>query len=149
MKKIIIKNLWLKVLALFLAVIVWLYVVGELNKGTPNQRALFERILPYRIEAREVPIKIALIGKPLNGYRVLHEKATVKPSTCIIMAPKNVLKNISHVATEDIDIGEFTKSVVKQIKVKPIGGGVIVKGNFFVTVAIPIEKIERKKEVAQ
>jgi len=146
MKKIIIKNLWLKVLALFLAVVVWLYVVGELNKGPPNQRALFERILPYRIEASEITIKIALIGKPLEGYRVLNDKATVQPSSCIIMAPRNVLKGISHVTTEDIDIGEFTKSIVKQIKIKPMGGGAILNGNFLVTVAVPIEKIEQKEK---
>lgn len=44
MKELIIKNLWLKLLALFLAVILWLYIVGELNKGTPEEKVLFEKI---------------------------------------------------------------------------------------------------------
>lgn len=48
MKQLIMQNFWLKVLALFLATLVWLYVVGELNKGTPEERALFERILPFK-----------------------------------------------------------------------------------------------------
>ena len=144
MKRIAIKNLWLKVAALFLAIIVWVYVVGELNKGTPNQRALFERMLPYKVIAREVPIKIALIGKPLSGYRVLVERINVKPSSCIIMAPRNVLKSISYVTTEDIDVGEFTKSVLKKVKIKPVGPGIYLEKDFLVNIAVPIEKIKKQ-----
>ena len=44
MKRLVIKNFWLKVLALFLAVIVWFYVVGELNKGTPEEKTLLRTL---------------------------------------------------------------------------------------------------------
>jgi len=141
-RKIIIKNFWLKVSAFFLAIIVWLYVVGELNKGTLDERAFFEKILPYKAQAVEVPIKVTLIGKPLTGYRILNERISVKPSTCVIIASKNLLKNIEYATTEEIDISEFTKSVVKQVRLKPVGTGIILEKHFFVTVAIPVEKIE-------
>jgi hypothetical protein len=32
-KKIIINNFWLKVISLIIAIIVWLYVSGEITKG--------------------------------------------------------------------------------------------------------------------
>ncbi|MDD5450113.1 MAG: hypothetical protein PHO42_05910 [Candidatus Omnitrophica bacterium] len=47
MRRFIIKNFWLKLVALFLAIIVWLYVVGELNKGTTEEKAVIHRVLPW------------------------------------------------------------------------------------------------------
>lgn len=49
MREIILRNFWLKILALFFAILVWLYVVGELNKGTPEERALFKKIINAKI----------------------------------------------------------------------------------------------------
>lgn len=48
MRQLIVANFWLKLLAFFLAIIVWLYVVGELNKGSPEEKAFFEKMLFYR-----------------------------------------------------------------------------------------------------
>lgn len=45
MKRLIIENFWLKLLALLLAIIIWMYVVGEANKGAPEEKAVFKRIL--------------------------------------------------------------------------------------------------------
>lgn len=149
MKQLIVANFWLKILALFLAIIVWLYVVGELNKGSPEESALFFRIMPFRVSAKEVPIKVALVGKPLNGYQILAETVTVKPAAYAILAPSSIVKKIEYVTTEDIDIGEFTKSVVKEVKLKPIGGGVTLDKNFIVKVVIPVHKIEQAPEAGK
>lgn len=48
MRQLIAANFWLKVLALFLAIVVWLYVVGELNKGSPEEKAFFNKMMFYR-----------------------------------------------------------------------------------------------------
>jgi len=149
MKQLVVKNFWLKVLALFLAVIVWLYVVGELNKGTPDEKSLFDRILPSRLAAKEIPIKVALVGKPRPGYHLLSEEISVKPSSCVILTSRNLLKNIGYLTTEEIDISEFTKSIAKEIKVRPVGPGVILEKDFYVTVVIPIRKLEEQKQVTQ
>jgi len=147
MKQFVVKNFWLKVLALFLALIVWFYVASELGKGTPEEKELFERVLPYRVSAKEVPIKINMIGQPHEGYRILNDRITIRPSACLILGPKSLLKNLSYVTTEAIDIGEFTKSIIKEIKIKPIGAGIVLENDFMVNVAIPIEKIEQEQEV--
>lgn len=44
--RFITRNFWLKIVALFLAIIIWVYVVGELNKGSLDEKAFLERILP-------------------------------------------------------------------------------------------------------
>ncbi|MBI4335427.1 MAG: YbbR-like domain-containing protein [Candidatus Omnitrophica bacterium] len=142
-KQLILKNFWLKVTAFFLAVVIWLYVVGELNKGTPEEKALFERVLPYKVAGKQVPVKAAIVGKPRPGYQVFAERVTIKPSACVILAPQGVLKGIQYVTTEDIDISEFTRSVSKEVRIKPIGrAGITVDNHVFVRVLIPIRRIE-------
>lgn len=149
MRQLIVTNFWLKALALFLALIVWLYVVGELNKGSPEEKALFLRIMPFKLYAKEVPIKVALVGKPRYGYQVAVEKVVVKPEAYAILAPRSIAKDIEYVTTEDIDIGEFTKSAAKEVKLKPIGGGVVLDRNFMVKVVIPVHKIEPAAEAGE
>jgi YbbR domain-containing protein len=146
MMQFITKNFWLKVSALFLAVIVWLYVVGELNKGTPEEKNLFEQMLPAKLSAKEVPIKISLTGRPPAGYRVLGDSISIKPAACVIIGPKGLLKNISCVMTERIDTSEFTKSIAKEVKIKPLGAGIALENDLYVYVVIPIQKIEREGE---
>jgi len=142
MKQLIIKNFWLKMLALFLAFVVWVYVVGELDKGTPDERALLNRVLPYKLAAKSVPVKAAIVGSPRAGYHILNEAIIIRPSTCLVMAPQNLLKNINYVTTEDIDLSEFTRPVSKEARIKPIGGGVMLEKDFFVRVVIPVKKAE-------
>ena len=144
MIKIILNNFWLKITALLLALISWFYIVSELNKGTPEEKTFFEQILPARISAKEVPIKVNLIGKPPAGYRVLDDAITIKPSSCVIMAQRNLLTNIPYLTTDEIDIGEYTKSVTKQVSLKPVGHGIIFDKDSHVVVVIPVQKIERE-----
>lgn len=141
----IVNNFWLKVTALFLAVILWMYVVGELGRGTEQEAVFFDRILPYKAVAKEVPVKVNLIGQPKPGFRVLNDQITVKPSHCIVMGPKNSLKAIQYLTTQEIDMGELTGSFVRQVKVKSPGQGFIMEKDFFVTVVVPVQKIEQEK----
>jgi len=143
-KSFIMRHFWLKVTALLLAVIAWLYVVGELDKGTLQEQELFEKILPYRLSAKEVPIKINILGNPPHGYRVVLESVTITPSTCVIFASKNFLRNVEYIATEATDISEYTKPVTRRIKLKPVRSGIILENDFFVDIVIPIEKIAEK-----
>jgi len=142
MRQLIVKNFWLKALALSLAFIIWVYVVGELDKGTPDEKALFNRMLPYKLAAKSVPIKAAIVGSPKPGYRIQNEAIMIRPSTCLVMAPQNLLKSIHYVTTEDIDLSEFTRPASKEVKIKPIGGGVMLEKDFFVRVVIPVKKAQ-------
>ncbi len=145
MKQFFVKDFWLKMLALFFAFAVWVYVVSELNKGTPEEKEFFGKFLPYKVSALEVPIKVALIGKPLTGYRVLNDRIVIRPSTCLLIAPRNLIKTISYVTTADIDISELTKSVARQVKIRPVGPGIFLEKDFFVNIVIPVERVEYDK----
>lgn len=57
MKQLIVRNFWLKLMALLLAIIVWLYVVGELNKGTPEEKAFFKKVLPLEKAGQETGVE--------------------------------------------------------------------------------------------
>ena len=144
MKRLIIKNFWLRVLALFLAVLVWFYVMGELNKDKTHDSSLFERMLPYRATTKEVPIKVTLIGEPASGYKVIENDISVIPSRCLLVAPTNILDEVDHISTEEIYLNEFTRSISKDIKIKPISSGITLEKDFLIRVTIPIKKIEQE-----
>lgn len=44
------ENVWLKIGSLLLALILWFYVVNELNKGSEEERQFLKRILPMSAE---------------------------------------------------------------------------------------------------
>jgi len=145
-KQLVMKNIWFKVLAFFLAVISWFYVVGELNKGSMSDKSIFDRILPRRMVAKQIPIKINLIGTPPKGYIVQNDKVSIKPSECIVLGSRSFLRRIEYITTEEIDMSEFTRSIVKRLKIKPVTRGIIMEKDFFVNVVIPIEKIQQDTE---
>ena len=145
MKKLVVKNFWLKVLALFLAVIVWFYILGELRKAAEKEGKVFERILPFRVSSKSVPIKATIVGQLASGYRIRYKDIEIKPDNYVLIGPKNMLRGIFFVTTEAIDVGEYTKPVTKKAGIETIGPGIIADERFFVTVTIPIEKIPKEK----
>ncbi len=46
MKDFFTYNIGLKITALILALVLWFYIVSELNKGTDEERQLLNKILP-------------------------------------------------------------------------------------------------------
>lgn len=146
LKDLIVKNFWLKVLALFLAVLSWFYIIGELDKRAPEGSAFFKQVLPYRMVAQDMPIKINLVGKPRTGYQVLYDKITIKPSSCVILAPRYLMQKLSSITTDQINIGEFTKPIVKKVHIRPVGHGIILESDFVVDVVIPIKKIQPQEQ---
>lgn len=141
MKSIILNNLGLKLLALFLAVVTWFYIVVELQKGTPEEREVLQRILPYRMVSKQIPIKLNLIGEPQKGYMVEYDKIVIEPSTCVMIGPGSFLNRLSAVNTQSIDISEYTKTFTKDISIISPTKGVTMKEKF-VSVTIPIIKVK-------
>lgn len=141
MKNIILNNLGLKLLALFLAVLTWFYIVEELQKGAIEESEALKSIFPYRIVSKQLPIKLNLTGEPEAGYRMLKDKITLDPSSCVIIGPKSFLKKVSSIETQPISISGDVKTIIKDISIIPPIKGISIKEKF-VTVTIPIEKSE-------
>jgi len=55
-----------------------------------------------RIKQKLVPIKIALIGEPLSGFRVAN--VNLIPDEVVVEGAETELKSVSEVTTEDVDL---------------------------------------------
>ena len=139
LKRVVLNNIGLKLIALFLAVITWVYIVGELNKVAPEERASLERLLPYRMTAKFLPVQINLIGESREGYTVIKDKVIADPHGIMVIGPRSLLGRLGFVKTEPIDISAYTKPLTKDVSLMPLARGLSVKEKF-VTVTIPIQK---------
>jgi len=139
-KKFLLNNFGLKLLALVLAVIAWIYIVGELNKATPEEKAALERLLPYRMTAKYLTVKINLAGKLKEGYSIETDKMALNPEGIMVVGPRSLLDRTSSIKTEPIDLSEHTKTFTKNVRLMPLAKGLTVKEKF-ITITIPIKKI--------
>lgn len=139
-KKFFLNNIGLKLIALVLAVITWIYIVGELDKGTPEDRAALEKLLPYRMTAKIFPIQLNLTGESKEGYEILTDSVTITPRDVMVVGPRSLLSRVAFIKTEPIDISEHTKSISEDVSLMPLAKGLSIKEKF-VSVKIPIKKI--------
>lgn len=139
MRNIILNNWGLKLLALFLAMVTWYYIVVELQKGAVEEREALQSILPYRVYSKELPIKLNLIGEPPNGYMIDYDNLLLEPSKFVIVGPKSILKKLISVKTRPIDISEHTKTFKKAVSIVMPAKGITIKDKF-INVTIPITK---------
>lgn len=139
MKNIILNNLGLKLLALFLAIVTWYYIVAELEKGPLEEREALRSIFPYKLYSVQVPIKLNLIGEPYKGYAVVQNEIKIEPSTIVMVGPKALLGRVSSVETQPVDISGYTRTVNKDVSLVSPAKGIAVKGRF-VNITIPIVK---------
>ena len=140
-KKFITNNIGLKLIALFLAVITWLYIVAELNKASTEETAALERLLPYRMTAKLLSVQLNIDGKPLEGYRILTDEVTITPSDIMVIGPRSLLHKTSYIKTEPLKISEYTKSFTKDVSLMPLAKGLSIKEKF-VTVSVPIQRVK-------
>ena len=140
--KIIFNNLWLKILALMLAIATWFYVFDVVNtdshlKKLETDEEIFSR---YTFSVKEVPVKPVFTGKTPEGYRVIFENLKIDPPTIHVFGPEKVLDDVEELKTERINLGEYTRSVHLQL-------GIVSEVKFLqfdeklIDVYIPVETI--------
>jgi YbbR domain-containing protein len=138
--KLVGENFLLKVISLVLAVGLWFYIVGELNKGAEEERLVFQKIFPsYGMITKKLEIKPIVMGKPKRGFTVIEDKIAVYPSYCIVIGPKSVLKDIKEIDTVPIDISGADKIITRAVPLKSIAPGIFVEETL-VAATIPIER---------
>ena len=138
-KKFFSKNLGLKITALILALTVWFFIVGELNKGTEEERQLLKKILPSEdILARKLLIRPVFIGKPRSGYFVDNNKVITLPEYCIVVGARDLLGKVRFAYTMPIDLNGVSKTFTKSVSLSPIAPGVFLEETL-VQVTVPIE----------
>jgi hypothetical protein len=130
----------LKITALVLSLVLWFYVVNELNKGSETDRQFLSKVLPSDgVVAKKLSIKPILVGVPRAGYLVDVKKVVIVPEYCIVVGKKDLLARARFAYTMPIDIAGFSKPFTKSVPLSPISPGVYMEETL-VQVTVPVER---------
>lgn len=138
--KFLTENIALKMTALVLALVMWFYVVNELNKGSEEDKQFLSRVLPSDgVVARKLMIKPVLVGSPRSGFAIDHKNTIIVPDYCIVVGPKEMLSRIRFAYTMPIDVRGISKPFTKSVPMSPVAPGVYMEETL-VQVTVPIQR---------
>ena len=130
----------LKITALVLALVLWFYVVNELNKGSEVDRRFLNKVLPSEgVVAKKLLIKPVFIGAPRQGYIIDRRRVVIVPDYCIVVGEKDLLSRIPFAYTTPIDIRGISKPFTKSVPLNPIAPGIFMEETL-VQVTVPVER---------
>lgn len=135
------KNAGLKVTALVFALMLWFYVVDELNKGSEEDKQFLNKVLPQEgVVAKKLPIKPIFIGAPRSGFALDSRKVVTVPEFCIVVGQKDLLSRIKFAYTMPIDVRGVSRPFTTSIPMSPIAPGIFMEETL-VQVTVPIERM--------
>ena len=138
-RKFFTKHIGLKFTAFILALALWFYIVGELKKGSEEERQFLNRVLPQEsMTAKKLSIMPVFIGTPRYGFEADHAKAVVVPEYCIVVGTRDLLDKVRFIYTMPIDISGYSKPVTKSVALNPISPGIYMEETL-VQVTVPVE----------
>lgn len=138
--KIFTKNAGLKLIALILALVLWFYVVNELNKGSEVDKQFLNKVLPSDgVMAKKLVIKPIFIGTPRSGFKINSNKTVVIPEYCIVVGQKDLLSRTRFAYTMPIDVRGISKPFTKSVPLNPIAPGIFMEETL-VQVTVPVER---------
>lgn len=138
-KNVILNNIGLKILSMVLAIVVWFYIAGELNRIALEEGMGLKGGIPYRVAAKTFPIVVDVRGNVISGYKINSDKILITPQVCNAVGIKRLVDKVEFIKTAPIDVSEYTKTLtVRASLVSPAKGIKLV--DEFATVVIPIEK---------
>jgi len=130
----------LKITALILALVLWFYVVDELNKGSEEERQFLNKVLPSEgVVAKKLTIKPIFIGAPKYGYSIDVKKAVVLPEYCIVVGSKELLSKVRFIYTMPVDARGISKTFTTAVPLNPIAPGIFMEDTL-VQVTVPVER---------
>ena len=65
---------------------------------------------------KPIPVEAATRGKPADGYVV--SSISIKPNVVSVIGAQNVLKNLTKIETEVVNLDNLTESMTRKVKVK-------------------------------
>ena len=134
------KHLALKILSLILALLVWFYIVNELNKGSIEELQILHKVFPTEgLIAKKLTIKPVFTGRAHWGYKICGDRAVVTPEYCVVVGTRNVLAGIDFAYTMPIDVKKADRAFTASAHLNPIAPGVYMEETL-VQVTVPVEK---------
>jgi len=140
-KGLVLNNTGLKLLSLVLAVVVWFYINGELNRLALEEGMGLKGGFPYKVAAKALPIVVDIRGKVIPGYQVGQEAILIRPQVCNAIGVKRLLDKVEFIKTVPVDISEYTKTLTVRLSLESPAKGIKLVDKY-VTVVIPIDKVK-------
>jgi hypothetical protein len=138
--KLFTKNAGLKIIALILSLVLWFYVVNELNKGSEVDRQFLNKVLPSDgVMAKKLVIRPIFIGTPRSGFTIADNKTVIVPEYCIVVGQKDLLSRTRFAYTMPIDVRGISKPFTKSVPLNPIAPGIFMEETL-VQVTVPVER---------
>jgi len=144
-KKIFLNNIALKLLAVMLAFMTWVYV-GELNEDD-SSKTLVQRFLSssYLI-SKKLYVQANFTGELPEGYTLLQDDLKITPEYIVVVGPSKFLVHKEHIYTQPIHLDEYTKTRTLEVGLKNISRTIKVEKTN-VEVLLPIKKTGERKIV--
>ena len=140
LKRFFTKHLGLKVLSLILALLVWFYIVNELNRGSLEELQLLHKIIPTEgLIAKKLNIRPVFSGNPHWGYRIVRDQVAVIPEYCMVVGPRTTLEKLNFAYTIPVEVKRAVKTFTTSATLSPVAPGVYMEETL-VQVIVPIEK---------
>jgi YbbR domain-containing protein len=130
---------FLKVVALVVAVLTYVYVRNEIAHKNPN--AVDPSYKLIKLTAKNLPVQVRIETAPPEGYRVVEKDIIVTPSNVTVIGPEALLDNVSSTETSSVDVSEYTRTITKQVPIENVAGIHLAGEPYIVVATVPIEKI--------
>ncbi|OIO38223.1 MAG: hypothetical protein AUJ75_03105 [Candidatus Omnitrophica bacterium CG1_02_49_10] len=133
-------NISLKIVTLILALVVWFYIVGELNEY-PFSDEMLKINFSNPLITKVVPIQLNMVGTPPGGFKIDQSKVEFSPKELVMIGPKKLLERIQYIKTVPIDLKEYSKSNNITAALEPVFGARPSREGL-IEIKIPVEKAE-------
>lgn len=143
-KRILLNNFAIKILALILAFVTWVYV-GEATKEGSDQTVLQRLLSSSSYGSKKLQIKPVFMGDVPEGFRLVKENVKVNPDSILVVAPSRALPKKEFISTDPIDLSEHTISKTVDVELENLSKTIELQKTK-VQVFIPVEKIEKETQ---
>lgn len=139
-KKVLLNNVGLKLLALILALVTWLYI-GEITREDSGRTLVQKFLASSYLISKRLPIQPNFVGEMPPGYKLLQDDIKVTPEYIAVLGPARILSKKEFIYTKPIDLSEYTKSKTLDIGLESISRAIRVQKTD-VKIFVPVKKIE-------
>ena len=143
LKRVLLNNAGIKILALLLALLTWLYV-GEATKEISQRTVLQKLFSPSSYITKKLYVKPVFRGEVPEGYIFRESEVTVTPEFLLVMGPSRILAKRELVFTEPIDLPEYTKSKTIDVGLQDVSRAIRFQ-KMTVRVSLNIQKVGTRK----
>ena len=137
---------FLKFVALIVALLTYSYIRNEIENKDRNRVDPSYKLI--KLTAKNLPVKVRLDAARPSGFRVAEDQILVTPAMVTVIGPEALLEEAENTETSILDVGEYTKTVTKQVPLESVAGVHVGGEPMLVTVTVPVERLPAPQEPA-